>query len=332
MRMPVPTNATAFAVCTPMMRSPTVTTIACSTPSVPNSRKRPTYASRTRIGATPSVSTSTLKITIMTNAPIHSDRFVNSAAIAEPYESTGNTACSATSTGVAMNCAICCGSSPVTVPRVFHDDAEPRASTSVRASPRPVWMPARLPSRLSRAAEVATSCASRPVRSVPAWVSCARCASSAAEKPPALVDRVAMALVSAGSEPVSASRRVPAEACAPCTALLSASAVAWTACTAPAVSVFRVARSASSCWSAWFCCSRAVSTCCSCAATAGSSPPWSSRACSCAMAAAFASATAVMSAIAVSMRVPAWPSVWVTWVIDTWACAEASASRVAPCT
>ena len=50
------------------------------------------------------------------------------------------------------------------------------------------------------------------------------------------------------------------------------------------------------------------------------------------MAAAFASVTAVTSSMAVSMRADAWPSACVTWVTETFACAEASASSVAPCT
>ncbi len=57
---------------------------ACATASIANSRNRPTYAWRTVIPATPSASTSVLKITMSTNAPIQSERLVNSAAIAEP--------------------------------------------------------------------------------------------------------------------------------------------------------------------------------------------------------------------------------------------------------
>ena len=99
-------NANALAVCTPMTRLPTVTSTAWHTAIAASSSQRPRYAWRTVTPSTPSVSTSSRMITMSTKAPIHSDRFVNRAAIAEPYAWVGKRTFSSTSTGEAMNRAI----------------------------------------------------------------------------------------------------------------------------------------------------------------------------------------------------------------------------------
>ena len=80
----VPTKVGRETVCTPMIRSPIDTTSAWMTPKKASSIHRPTYLVAEETGSIPSSSTSSLRRRTRENAPIHSARFVNRGAIADP--------------------------------------------------------------------------------------------------------------------------------------------------------------------------------------------------------------------------------------------------------
>ena len=84
MTMDVPTKAGRDTVWTPMMRTPIDTTSAWMTPKKPSNIHRPMYLAADDVGPIPSSSTSSLRRRTSENAPIHSARFVNRGAIADP--------------------------------------------------------------------------------------------------------------------------------------------------------------------------------------------------------------------------------------------------------
>ena len=82
--MDVPTKAGRETVWTPMIRSPVDTTSAWMTPKEASNIHRPMYLAADDVGPMPSSSTSSLRRRTSENAPIHSARFVNKGAIADP--------------------------------------------------------------------------------------------------------------------------------------------------------------------------------------------------------------------------------------------------------
>ena len=80
----VPTNAGRDTVCTPITRTPIDTTSAWMMPKNASSIHLPMYLAAEEVGPISSSSTLSLMRRTRENAPIHSARFVNRGAIADP--------------------------------------------------------------------------------------------------------------------------------------------------------------------------------------------------------------------------------------------------------